>query len=34
MELIVPADATFTGPTVWEHATKTFDQVAALGSNL
>jgi hypothetical protein len=32
--LLVPADATFTGPTAWEHATKTFDQVAALGSQL
>jgi hypothetical protein len=34
MDHVVPADATFTGPAAWEHATKTFDQVAALGSNL
>lgn len=32
--LLVPDDATFTGPAAWEHATKTFDQVAALGTNL
>jgi hypothetical protein len=32
--LLVPADATFTGPAAWEHAPKTFTQVAALGSNL
>jgi hypothetical protein len=34
MDHVVPADATFTGPAAWEHATKTFDQVAALGTNL
>jgi hypothetical protein len=32
--LLVPDDATFTGATAWEHATKTFDDIAALGTNL
>jgi hypothetical protein len=32
--LLVPEDATFTGATAWEHATKTFDEIAALGLSL
>jgi hypothetical protein len=30
--LIVDDNATFTGPTAWEHADETFDEIAALGS--
>jgi hypothetical protein len=32
--LLVPEDATFTGATAWEHATKTFDEVGRSGTNL
>jgi hypothetical protein len=32
--IVVPDGATFTGPTAWEHATKTFDEIAHLGANL
>jgi hypothetical protein len=31
---VVPADATFTGATAWEHAGKTFDEVGRLGLSL
>jgi hypothetical protein len=31
---VVPDDATFTGATAWEHATKTFDEVGRLGLSL